>query len=205
MRVAIVKLKMKEGMVLSKLKMEIKKIRSTQMIQRYQHKSMRSSKKENLIMGLRKQQQMMILTNKISKPIKSQAYRLIITLKIRILQMVKMKVKVKKSKPAIIKNKLMIPKIIKVVLIAKLNKIHKKQMDKQRQQGKMEEKREKLEMKWGKIKLKMGNNKLQEILIIQKKEQNKMEKVILLKTQLKRLKNLWKKFNKRMIKKTTRL
>ena len=202
MRVAIVKLKMKEGMLLSKLKMEIKKSRSTQMIQRYQHKSMRSSKKENLIMGLRKQQQMMILTNKISKPIKSQAYRLIITLKILILQMVKMKVKVKKSKPAIIKNKLMIPKIIKVVLIAKLNKIHKKQMDKRRQQ---EEKREKLEMKWGKIKLKMGNNKLQEILIIQKKEWNKMEKVILLKTQLKRLKNLWKKFNKRMIKKTTRL
>ena len=69
----------------------------------------------------------------------------------------------------------------------------------------MEEKREKLEMKWGKIKLKMGNNKLQEILIIQKKEWNKMEKVILLKTQLKRLKNLWKKFNKRMIRKTTRL
>ena len=56
MRVAIVKLKTKEGMVLSKLKMEIKKSRSTQMIQRYQHKSMRSSKKENLIMGLRKQQ-----------------------------------------------------------------------------------------------------------------------------------------------------
>ena len=69
----------------------------------------------------------------------------------------------------------------------------------------MEKKREKMEMKWGKIKLKMGNNKLQEILIIQKKEWNKMEKVILLKTQLKRLKNLWKKFNKRMIRKTTRI
>ena len=68
----------------------------------------------------------------------------------------------------------------------------------------MEKKREKMEMKWGKIKLKMGNNKLQEILIIQKKEWNKMEKVILLKTQLKRLKNLWKKLNKRMIRKTTR-
>lgn len=78
---------------------------------------------------------MMILTNKISKLINSQAYRLIITLKILILQMVKMKVKVKvkKSKPAIIKNKLMIPKLIKVVLIVKLNKIHKKQMDKRRQ------------------------------------------------------------------------
>ena len=76
---------------------------------------------------------MMFLTNKISKLIKNQVYRLIITLKILILQMVKMKVKVKKSKPAIIKNKLMIPKIIKVVLIAKLNKIHKKQMDKRRQ------------------------------------------------------------------------
>ena len=63
----------------------------------------------------------------------------------------------------------------------------------------MEKKREKMEMKWGKIKLKMGNNKLQEILIIQKKEWNKMEKVIMLKTQLKRLKNLWEKFNKRMI------
>lgn len=68
----------------------------------------------------------------------------------------------------------------------------------------MEKKREKMEMKWGKIKLKMGNNKLQEILIIQKKEWNKMEKVIMLKTQLKRLKNLWKKLNKRMIRKTTR-
>ena len=68
----------------------------------------------------------------------------------------------------------------------------------------MEKKREKMEMKWGKIKLKMGNNKLQEILIIQKKEWNKMKKVILLKTQLKRLKNLWKKLNKRMIRKTTR-
>ena len=68
----------------------------------------------------------------------------------------------------------------------------------------MEKKREKMEMKWVKIKLKMGNNKLQEILIIQKKERYKMEKVIMLKTQLKRLKNLWKKFNKKMIKKTTR-
>ena len=56
MRVVIVKLKMKEGMLLSKLKMEIKKNRATQMIQRYQHKSMRSSKKGNLTMGLRKQQ-----------------------------------------------------------------------------------------------------------------------------------------------------
>lgn len=69
----------------------------------------------------------------------------------------------------------------------------------------MEKKREKMEMKWGKIKLKMGNNKLQEILIIQKKEWNKMEKMIMLKTQMKRLKNLWKKFNKRMKRKTTRL
>ena len=68
----------------------------------------------------------------------------------------------------------------------------------------MEKKWEKMEIKWGKIKLKMGNNKLQEILIIQKKEWNKMEKVIMLKTQLKRLKNLWKKLNKRMIRKTTR-
>ena len=68
----------------------------------------------------------------------------------------------------------------------------------------MEKKREKMEMKWGKIKLKMGNNKLQEILIIQKKEWNKTDKVIMLKTQLKRLKNLWKKLNKRMIRKTTR-
>ena len=68
----------------------------------------------------------------------------------------------------------------------------------------MEKKREKMEMKWVKIKLKMGNNKLQEILIIQKKERYKMEKVIMLKTQLKRLKNLWKKFNKKMIRKTTR-
>ena len=75
---------------------------------------------------------MMILTNKISKPIKSQAYRLIITLKILILQMVKMKVKVKKSKPAIIKKRLIIRKITKVILITKLNKIQKKQMDKQR-------------------------------------------------------------------------
>ena len=68
----------------------------------------------------------------------------------------------------------------------------------------MEKKREKMEMKWVNIKLKMGNNKLQEILIIQKKERYKMEKVIMLKTQLKRLKNLWKKFNKKMIRKTTR-
>ena len=75
---------------------------------------------------------MMILANKISKLIKSQVYLLIITLKIRILQMVKMEVKVKKSKPAIIKKRLIIRKITKVILITKLNKIQKKQMDKQR-------------------------------------------------------------------------
>ena len=75
---------------------------------------------------------MMILANKISKLIKSQVYLLIITLKIRILQLVKMEVKVKKSKPAIIKKRLIIRKITKVILITKLNKIQKKQMDKQR-------------------------------------------------------------------------
>ena len=47
----------------------------------------------------------MILTNKISKLIKSQVYRLIITLKILILQMADMMVKMNKSKPAIIKKK----------------------------------------------------------------------------------------------------
>ena len=75
---------------------------------------------------------MMILANKISKLIKSQVYLLIITLRIRILQLVKMEVKVKKSKPAIIKKRLIIRKITKVILITKLNKIQKKQMDKQR-------------------------------------------------------------------------
>ena len=75
---------------------------------------------------------MMILANKISKLIKSQVYLLIITLKIRILQLVKMEVKERKSKPAIIKKRLIIRKITKVILITKLNKIQKKQMDKQR-------------------------------------------------------------------------
>ena len=75
---------------------------------------------------------MMILANKISKLIKSQVYLLIITLKIRIQQLVKMEVKVKKSKPAIIKKRLILLKITKVILITKLNKIQKKQMDKQR-------------------------------------------------------------------------
>ena len=75
---------------------------------------------------------MMILANKISKLIKSQVYLLIITLKIRILQRVKMEVKERKSKPAIIKKRLILLKITKVILITKLNKIQKKQMDKQR-------------------------------------------------------------------------
>ena len=75
---------------------------------------------------------MMILANKISKLIKSQVYLLIITLKIRILQLVKMEVKERKSKPAIIKKRLILRKITKVILITKLNKIQKKQMDKQR-------------------------------------------------------------------------
>lgn len=75
---------------------------------------------------------MMILANKISKLIKSQVYLLIITLKIRILQLVKMEVKERKSKPAIIKKRLILLKITKVILITKLNKIQKKQMDKQR-------------------------------------------------------------------------
>ena len=197
MKVVIVKLKRKEEVLLSQMKMVTKKSRLTQMIQRYQHKSMRSSKKESLIMGPRKHQQMMILTNKISKLIKNQVYRLIITLKILILQMAEMMVKVNKSKPAIIKKKLITQKLTKVMLIIKLNKLHKKQMDKLRQRGQMEN-------KWRKVKFKMGNNKLQ-MIIIQRKEWNKMEKVIMLKTQLKRLKNLWKKFNKRTIKKTTRL
>ena len=61
-----------------------------------------------------------------------------------------------------------------------------------------------MENKWRKVKFKMGNNKLQ-MIIIQRKEWNKMEKVMMLKTLLKRLKNLLKKFNKRMIRKTTRL
>ena len=75
---------------------------------------------------------MMILANKISKLIKSQVYLLIITLKIRILQLVKMEVKERKSKPAIIKKRLILLKITKVILITKLNRIQKKQMDKQR-------------------------------------------------------------------------
>ena len=140
---------------------------------------------------------MMFLTNKISKLIKNQVYRLIITLKILILQMAEMMVKVNKSKPAIIKKKLITQKLTKVMLIIKLNKLHKKQMDNLKQWGKMENKRRK-------VKFKMGNNKLQ-MIIIQKKERNKMEKVIMLKTLLKRLKNLLKKFNNRMIRKTTRL
>ena len=61
-----------------------------------------------------------------------------------------------------------------------------------------------MENKRRKVKFKMGNNKLQ-MIIIQRKERNKMEKVIMLKTLLKRLKNLLKKFNNRMIRKTTRL
>ena len=75
---------------------------------------------------------MMILANKISKLIKSQVYLLIITLKIRILQLVKMEVKERKSKPAIIKKRLILLKITKVILITKLNRIQKKQMDNQR-------------------------------------------------------------------------
>ena len=140
---------------------------------------------------------MMILANKISKLIKSQVYRLIKTLKILILQMAEMMVKMNKSKPAIIKKKPIMQKLTQVMLIIKLNKLHKKQMDKLKQQGQMKN-------KWRKVKFKMGNNKPQ-MIIIQRKEWNKMQKVIMLKTLLNRLKNLLMKFNKKMIRKITRL
>ena len=56
MKVVIVKLKRREEVLLSQMEMVTKKSKLTQMIQRYQHKSMRNSKKESLIMGPRKHQ-----------------------------------------------------------------------------------------------------------------------------------------------------
>ena len=81
-----------------------------------------------------------------------------------------MKVKVKNSKLAIIKKTLITWKLTKAMLIIKPNKIYNKRMDKMRQKKKRV-----------KVKSKMENNKLLEILIIQKKMWNKMKKMGVLK------------------------